>query len=163
MLDYTLVTPKATYRPITPTDVPGFLHLAAGRFREEAPELEISADQVLLTVRELQRHKEKGSILVFEREECLVGYCILIPCWSNTHGGMLLVIDELYVAPAQRKQEIAEDFITLLKKAAPRECVGLRMDLPRAGRKAMSSWRKLGFNESERATLTVKVDRPGAL
>ena len=163
MLDYTLVTPKATYRPITPTDVPGFLHLSAGRFREEAPELEISADQVLLTVRELQRHKEKGSILVFEREECLVGYCILIPCWSNTHGGMLLVIDELYVAPAQRKQEIAEDFITLLKKAAPRECVGLRMDLPRAGRKAMSSWRKLGFNESERATLTVKVDRPGAL
>jgi len=163
VLDYTLATPKATYRPITPTDVPGFLHLAAGRFREEAPELEISADQVLLTVRELQRHKEKGSILVFEREECLVGYCILIPCWSNTHGGMLLVIDELYVAPAQRKQEIAEDFITLLKKAAPRECVGLRMDLPRAGRKAMSSWRKLGFNESERATLTVKVDRPGAL
>ncbi|HYW84022.1 MAG TPA: GNAT family N-acetyltransferase [Spirochaetia bacterium] len=159
MLDYTLVTPKATYRPITPTDVPGFLQLAAGRFREEAPELEIGADQILLTVRELQRHKEKGSILVFEREACLVGYCILVPCWSNAHGGMLLVIDELYVAPAQREQGIAEDFITLLKKAAPRECVGLRLDVPRAGRKAMSTWRKLGFDESEGTTLTLRVDR----
>ena len=159
MLDYTLVTPKATYRPITPTDVPGFLKLAAGRFREEAPETPISAEQILLTVRELQRHKEKGSILVFEREECLVGYCILIPCWSNTRGGMLLVIDELYVAPAQREQGIAEDFITLLKKAAPRDCVGLRLEVPRGGRKAMSSWRNLGFDESERATLTLKVDR----
>ena len=120
----------------------------------------MSAEQILLTVRELQRHKEKGSILVFEREECLVGYCILIPCWSNTHGGMLLVIDELYVAPAQREQGIAEDFITLLKKAAPRDCVGLRLEVARAGRKAMSSWHKLGFDESERTTLTLKVDRP---
>jgi diamine N-acetyltransferase len=159
VLDYTLVTPKATYRPITPTDVPGFLKLAAGRFREQSPELEMSAEQILLTVRELQRHKEKGSILVFEREDCLVGYCILIPCWSNTHGGMLLVIDELYVAPAQREQGIAEDFITLLKKAAPRDCVGLRLEVARAGRKAMSSWHKLGFDESERTTLTLKVDR----
>jgi len=159
VLDYTLVTPKATYRPITPPDVPGFLHLAAGRFREEVPEMEISPEQFLSTVRELQRHKEKGSILVFEREECLVGYCILIPSWSNTYGGVLLVIDELYVAPAHREQGIAEDFITLLKKAAPRECVALRLEVSHAGRKAMSSWRKLGFDESERATLTLKVDR----
>jgi ribosomal protein S18 acetylase RimI-like enzyme len=121
--------------------------------------MEISPDQFLSTVRELQRHKEKGSILVFEREECLVGYCILIPSWSNTYGGVLLVIDELYVAPAHREQGIAEDFITLLKKAAPRECVALRMEVSHAGRKAMSSWRKLGFDESERATLTLKVDR----
>ena len=159
MLDYTLVTPKATYRPIAPTDVPGFLHLAAGRFREEAPGLEISADRILLTIQELQRHKEKGSILVFEREERLVGYCILIPCWSNAHGGMLLVIDELYVAPAEREQRIAEDFITLLKKAAPRECVGLRLEVRHAGRKAISAWRKLGFDETEGTTLTLKVDR----
>ena len=159
MLDYSLVTPKATYRPITPPDVPGFLHLAAGRFREELPELEISAEQVLATVRELQRHKEKGSILVFEREERLVGYCILIPCWSNSQGGVLLDIDELYVAPDLREQGIAEDFITLLKKAAPKECVALRLEVNRSGRKALSAWRKLGFGESERTTLTVKVDR----
>jgi GNAT superfamily N-acetyltransferase len=159
VLDYTLVTPTATYRPITPTDVPGFLHLAAGRFREEAPEMEIGADQILLTVREFQRHKEKGSILVFEKEERLVGYCILVPCWSNTHGGTLLLVDELYVAPAQRGQGIAEDFITLLKKAAPRDCVGLRLDVLRAGRKTMSFWRRLGFDETGRAALTMKVDR----
>jgi ribosomal protein S18 acetylase RimI-like enzyme len=159
VLDYTLVTPKATYRAITPPDVPGFLHLAADRYREELPGMEISPEQILSTVRELQHHKDKGSILVFEREECLVGYCILIPCWSNAYGGILLVIDELYVAPDQREQGIAEDFITLLKKVAPRECAALRLDVRRAGRKAMSSWRKLGFAESERATLTFKIDR----
>ena len=159
MLDYTLVTPKATYRPLTPTDVPSFLRLAAGRFQEEAPEMQMTADRVLLTVRELQRHKEKGSILVFEREESLVGYCILIPCWSNTHGGVLLLIDELYVAPAQRAQGIAEDFIALLKKAAPQDCVGLRLEVSHAARKAIGSWRKLGFSRWEGASLTLKVDR----
>lgn len=121
--------------------------------------MEISPEQILSTVRELQHHKDKGSILVFEREECLVGYCILIPCWSNEYGGILLVIDELYVAPDQREQGIAEDFIALLKKVAPRECVALRLEASRAGRKAMSSWRKLGFAESERAALTFKIDR----
>lgn len=159
MLDYTLVTPKATYRAITPPDVPSFLRLVAGRYQEELPGTDISPDQVLTTVRELQRHKEKGSILVFEREESLIGYCILIPLWSNTYGGVLLVIDELYVAPIQREQGIAEDFITLLKKVAPRDCVAIRLEVSRAGRKAMSAWRKLGFAESGRATLTLKVER----
>jgi ribosomal protein S18 acetylase RimI-like enzyme len=159
VLDYTLVTPKATYRAITPPDVPGFLHLAARRHREDLPGTEISPEQLLSTVRELQHHKDKGSILVFEREESLVGYCILIPRWSNTYGGVLIVIDELYVAPDHRDQGIAEDFIALLKKVAPRECVALRLEVSHAGRKAMGSWRKLGFVESERATLTLKVDR----
>ena len=159
MLDYTLVTPKATYRALTPRDVPGFLRLVAGCHQEELPGTNISSDQILATVRELQRHKEKGSILVFEREESLIGYCILIPLWSNTYGGVLLVIDELYVAPIQRTQGIAEDFITLLKKVAPRDCVAIRLDVNRAGRKTLSSYKKLGFAESERATLTMKVER----
>lgn len=159
VLDYTLVTPKATYRAITPPDVPSFLHLVAGRHQEELPGTDISPDQILTTVRELQRHKEKGSILVFEREGSLIGYCILIPFWSNTHGGVLLVIDELYVAPIQREHGIAEDFITLLKKVAPQECVAIQLDVKRAGKKTMSSWKRLGFAESERATLTLKVEQ----
>jgi GNAT superfamily N-acetyltransferase len=159
VLDYTLVTPKATYRAITPPDVPGFLRLVAGRYQEEFPGTDISSDQVLATVRELQRHKEKGSILVFEKEEILVGYCILIPCWSNRLGGMLLLIDELYVAAVQREKGIAEDFLALLKKVAPMDCVAIRLEVSRAGKKAMGSYRKLGFVESERASMTMMVER----
>jgi GNAT superfamily N-acetyltransferase len=147
MLDYTLVTTKATYRQVTPVDLPGLAKLASSCWQEERREGE-ARDRIIATVREMDRHTLKGSVLVFEKDEFLVGYCILIPSWSNERGGTIISVDELYVVPSHREHRLEEDFIALLKKVAPQDCVGIRVELGRDARRRAAAYRRLGFRES---------------
>ena len=153
MLDYTLVTTKATYRLVTPVDLPGLFALAAACCQEEHRG-EAARERMAATVQELSRHKQKGSVLVFERGELLVGYCILIPSWSNEEGGTVISVDELYVAPAHRPHGLEEDFIALLRKVAPQDCVGIRVALSRGARGKAATYRRLGFRESGQSVMT---------
>jgi GNAT superfamily N-acetyltransferase len=154
VLDYTLVTPKAAYRPLLPTDLPVFLRLVAAYYRENLPGTSITPEQILATVKELVRHKDRGSVLLFEKGEAIVGYCILINYWSNEYGGNLLVVDELYVVPEERSHGIATDFLELLQKVAPRDCVALQLEVNAANRKAVRLYTELGFQKSERVIMT---------
>ena len=162
MLDYTLVTTKATYRLLTPQDVPFFLGLVKAERAEGRDDPPFDAARVLATVRELQPAKGRGSVYVFEREQKLVGYCILVNCWSSNECGNVIVADELYVVPEMRAEEIASDFLGLLLKVAPEGTTSIRIEVP-PGRRNAAPYAKLGFRESEKRALTVKITRTGSL
>ena len=159
MLDYTLVTTKATYRLINPQDVPFFLKLVQAERRERRDAPPYDAQKVLATVKELQPARGRGSVYVFERDQKLVGYCILVNCWSSDQCGIVLVADELYVVPEQRAEEIAEDFLALLLKVAPEGTTSIRIEVPRAGRRSAASFVKLGFRESGKSALSMRITR----
>lgn len=127
MLDYTLVSTKAIYRLLTPQDMPIFLKLvqAERTERRDAPPFDLN--RVLLTIKELQPARGKGTVYVFEREQRLVGYCMLTSCWSSDQCGNVLVADELYVVPEMRVDGIAEDFLGLLLKVAPEGTTSVRV------------------------------------
>ena len=158
MLDYTLVTTKATYRLLTPQDMPIFLKLvqAERTERRDAPPFDLN--RVLLTIKELQPARGKGTIYVFEREQRLVGYCMLTSCWSSDQCGNVLVADELYVVPEMRVDGIAEDFLGLLLKVAPEGTTSVRVEVPK-GRRNTAAFEKLGFKESARSVLSMRVTR----
>ena len=99
MLDYTLVSAKATYRLLTPQDLPIFLRLAQAAWAERDDLPPFDPQRVLATVKELQPARGRGSIYVFEREQRLAGFCFLVNCWSSAECGTVLVADELYVDP----------------------------------------------------------------
>ena len=136
MLDYTLVTTKATYRPLNAVDVPGFISLVTRSRQEEIPGEPLPPERVIALLHELARHKDRGVLLVFEAEERLIGYALLRNRWSMACGGPELAVDELYVVPEQRERGIASDFIALLKKVAPQDCMTIRWELPRPTRRA---------------------------
>ena len=158
MLDYTLVSTKATYRLLTPQDMPIFLKLvqAERTERRDAPPFDLN--RVLLTIKELQPARGKGTIYVFEREQRLVGYCMLTSCWSSDQCGNVLVADELYVVPEMRVDGIAEDFLGLLLKVAPEGTTSVRVEVPK-GRRNTAPFEKLGFKESARSVLSMRVTR----
>jgi hypothetical protein len=158
MLDYTLVTTKATYRLLTPQDMPVFLRLVQAARVEirDAPPFDLN--RVLATVKELQPSKGKGTVYVFEREQRLVGYCMLVNCWSSDQYGSVLVADELYVVPDQRVQDIAGDWLGLLLKVAPEGTSSVRIEVPR-GRRNAAAYEKIGFRESGKTVLSMRVTR----
>jgi GNAT superfamily N-acetyltransferase len=154
MLDYTLVSTLATYRLLTPRDMPGFITMVRTRYNEEMPESPIPAEQVIATVRELEHNRDRGTVFIFDREESLVGYCILVNYWSNEYGGTVLCVDELYVTPGQRGQGIASDFLNLIAKVAPEGCRAMQLEVKTRNRKAMGFYRKLGFEDVRRTILS---------
>ncbi|HET6450782.1 MAG TPA: hypothetical protein VFI08_05700 [Spirochaetia bacterium] len=158
MLDYTLVSPKATYRILTPADMPLFLRMVeAARAEAGGPRL-FDPARVLATVKELQPAKGRGSIFVFERGQVLAGYGILVNCWSTAQCGMVIVVDELYVSPGQRDLGLAEDFLLLLAKVAPEGTTSIRIELP-PGRRHAAPYTAVGFKESERNTFSLRISR----
>jgi hypothetical protein len=158
MLDYTLVTTKATYRLLTPQDIPFFLKLAQAEHAERREAPPFDAQKVLATVKELQPAWGRGSVYVFEREQKIVGYCFLVNCWSSDECGTVLVADDLYVVPEQR-EEIAADFLTLLVKVAPAGTTSIRIEVPRAGRGSAAPFVKLGFRESGKSAFSMRTMR----
>ncbi len=158
MLDYTLVSPKATYRILTPADMPLFLRMVeAARTERGGPNL-FDPGRVLATVKELQPSKGRGSIFVFERGQTLAGYCMLVNCWSSEQCGTVLVADELYVSPGQRDQGLAEDFLLLVAKVAPEGSTSIRIEVPRRGRGA-APFAAIGFKDSGREVLSLHIPR----
>jgi GNAT superfamily N-acetyltransferase len=159
MLGYTLVSSKATYRTPTPRDMPGLVKLVQAFYRECEAAAEMPAERIHATVAELERSRDRGAVFVFEREGMLAGYAILILVWSNEMGGTVLVVDELYVEPGQRRLGVASDFLGLLEKVAPEGVVALQLEVNRANRRALGLCRKLGFQDSGRQLLSLAVER----
>jgi hypothetical protein len=161
MLDYTLVSPKATYRLLTPADVPFFLRMVQAARVEAGDTHLFDPARILATVKELQPARGKGSVYVFEREQKLAGYCVLVNCWSTEQCGTAIVADEFWVVPEMREQDLAADFLLLLSKVAPEGSTSIRIELPR-GRKSSAPYVKLGFRESGRDVLFMRVRRERA-
>jgi GNAT superfamily N-acetyltransferase len=158
MLDYTLVTTKATYRPLNPVDVPAFIHLLTRQHREELSGEPLPPERVLAFLQEMEHHKDRGALLVFEVEESLAGYALLRPRWCTEAGAPELCVEELYVVPEQRGREIAADFLALMKKVSPQGCRRILLEAPREDRKGIDACRKLGFKESGRVILSLDIE-----
>jgi GNAT superfamily N-acetyltransferase len=159
MLDYTLVSTLATYRLLTPRDMPGYIGMVQACHREVAPGKPIPTEQVVATVRELEHNRDKGTVFIFDREETLVGYCILINHWSNEYGGTVLCVDELFVTPGQRGRGIASDFLNLIARVAPEGCRAMQLEVDRRNRRAMRLYAELDFSDTGRSVLTRPIKR----
>jgi hypothetical protein len=163
MLDYTLVSAKATYRLLTPQDVPIFLRLAQAAWAERQDLPPFDPQRVLATVKELQPARGKGTVYVFEREQRLAGFCFLVNCWSSAECGTVIVADELYVQPELRHLDLAGDFLLLLAKVAPQGSTSIRIELSsgrlRDRRASTAAYTKLGFRRSGRDVLSLRIKR----
>ena len=158
MLDYTLVSTRATYRMLQPTDVPAFLALVNACNHGGLRESPNPQERILATFRELQRNKDRGTLFVFEKEQALVGYCILINTWSNSLGGILLAVDELHINPALVDPDLRQDFLQLLAKVAPAEVRAIQVAADAKDKRALAAYRKMGFHDSGRDFLLMNLE-----
>ena len=147
MLDYNLVSSLATYRMPVPEDIPALVDLVERFHAETRSGREVGQPGVLATLKELNQHRRSGSWFVFEKDEEVIGYCLIANRWSNGLGGIVLHVDELYVRPGRRGRGVATEFLGLLAKVAPGDAAAIRFELPAENRRAHGLLRRLGFLE----------------
>ena len=136
-----------TFRPCRPADRLRLQRLMAALYREDPAGRPVTGSAIVRTLRALAADPARGSAVVFWRGGGIVGYAILVNFWSNEHGGNVVHIDELYVAPTHRGRGIGSSFIEGLRRQ-PGSAVALALEVTPRNRRALQLYRRLGFVRS---------------
>jgi len=133
------------YLPYQPQFKTRLTELVNGLHREDPAGKPISPEKIELTIQTLTTRPDLGEILLFQKDNDLVGYAFLINFWSNEYGGNILTIDELYIDQAYRNQGIGTDFLNYLRTTKYKNAVALQLETTPDNDRAKKLYQKLGF------------------
>ena len=127
----------------------------------EDPVNELITDKkIAKTFKELRRNPCKGKIIIFEKDNVIIGYSVLIFYWSNEYGGDILHIDELYVKPEYRERGAATCFFKHIAKTYRDKIVAVQLEVSSSNTRAMNYYLKLGFKRTRNVHLTHTLGMP---
>lgn len=113
-------------------------------YEEDNEGQEMTQSKIDLTLKTLEDKPELGALMLFLSDGELAGYALLIHYWSNEYGGMIINLDELFVAKAYRNRGIASEFLAYLRKRNPQE-PAIELEVMPSNEKALKLYRRHGF------------------
>jgi len=115
-------------------------------YREVHTEKSISKEIITKTIDELCSFPEKGSIYVFEMQNVIVGYMILIYYWSMEFGGNIVFIDEIFISPSYRNKNIGSNFLKTIIDRHIKSFIAIQLEVSPSNYKAQKFYEKNGFS-----------------
>jgi ribosomal protein S18 acetylase RimI-like enzyme len=126
-------------------------------YRDDPDGKALTNEQIDSTFQRLATHPDFGKILVFDINNQIIGYSLLINFWSNEYGGIILVIDELYITPQYRSRGIGTHFISFLKENKFNDCIALELEVLPYNARALKLYKQIGFKKSNRDYLLLEI------
>lgn len=141
-----------------PTDDDAVTQMCVALYREDPGTRPVHAEDVGRTLAHFRAHPERGGVLVLLRDapardapgtrEIPVGYAVLCAYWSNELGGLIAIVDELYVRPEARSQGIAKalfDALAAGRVAGFASLVAIDLEVTPDNARARALYARLGF------------------
>jgi ribosomal protein S18 acetylase RimI-like enzyme len=147
-----------TYRKFNNTDFNILAGLMLGLYEEDPATKHITREKIRHTVDSLDGHPDRGTIIMIEDENEILGYSLLINFWSNEYGGNITVIDELYIKKEYRSRGIGTNFISYLIKIRYNNSVALQLETTPKNKKARKLYEKLGFEAGRNKTFYLELE-----
>lgn len=116
--------------------------------KSEDSDTMMSPPDISLTLSELERKPDKGTLISMLKGTELIGYAIIIFFWSNEFGGDIIEIDELYVASAHRNSGVGGSFFEWLERTYSNSGRGFSLQASPRNVAAVRLYEKLGFISS---------------
>ena len=122
----------------------------------EDPEGEpMSISKISNTLTYANNHPGEVSVRVITEGDEIAGYAILVPFYSNEHGGNIINIDEMYIKPQYRGCGLATEFINLLKRE--RDIIGIALETTPSNNSALKLYQRLGFEVQENTHMLARI------
>ena len=86
-----------------------------------------------------------------------VGYCLISFLWSTEMGGLIALIDELYVSSDYQGQKLGSAFLQYIEKYYKGKIVGLRLEVCSSNLGAIRLYEKQGFHFLEYRQMIKKL------
>ncbi len=125
-------------------------------YAEDPAALPVPKQNTRETLAVLRREVVRGRAVVLELNEVIAGYALLIPFWSNELGGEVVVIDELYIKQAYRKQGHGRALLVELVRGEglwPGRAVALELEVTPQNGRAASLYASVGFEPVKNSRL----------
>ncbi len=141
--------PANSIRPAIPEDAPAIVRFQI-EMALESEGLNLDAATVADGVRAVFDDPSKGSYVVAERGDEVVGVLLLVPEWSDWRNGTVLWIHSVFVAPWARRSGVYAAMYAHLQErvAADTSLRGLRLYVDRTNRSARAVYERLGMDGS---------------
>jgi ribosomal protein S18 acetylase RimI-like enzyme len=145
------------YRQFKISDSKAVSELVKSLYREDPGGKPMSSQKIQNTFDSLAEHPDRGTIIVIENEEKVIGYAILINFWSNEFGGNIVNIDELYIKEEFRSKGITTNFIKYLVENKFSNSVALQLEVTPENTKAQSLYENFGFKPHRNRILILEL------
>jgi ribosomal protein S18 acetylase RimI-like enzyme len=122
-------------------------------YKEDRGVNPITDEKISNTVTKLAKNPNKGVIMIFEENDVIIGYSILIPYWSNEYGGDIMHIDEIYVKGEHRRRGAATRFFDYVSREFKGKVVALQLEVSPSRSELIDFYRKRGFSKTKNTHL----------
>jgi len=134
------------------------IHFLVRELYSEDQKIAIDEGHITRTLAALKGLPEKGCVVVFENDNSIIGYTILIPFWSNEYGGNILNIDEIFLLPAFRGKGLGTEVIRSLIQQRPYHAVAVQLETTPDNSRAKRLYEKIGFKTYENQQLIFEYE-----
>ena len=143
------------WRPARPQDRDEIVSMCLALYREDPGLDSVQPPQVRETLAVFERDPGRGRAVVADVGDQVAGYAFLVPFWSNGVGGEVCEVDELYVRPERRGEEIGSGLFEAIDAGRFGAFVGTALGVSPGNAGARRLYERLGF----RAAGTTMVRR----
>jgi ribosomal protein S18 acetylase RimI-like enzyme len=110
-------------------------------------------------LRVLDHHENLWGYLFIDKESARpVGYALVTSYWSNEEGGNVIVLDEIYINPADRAKGYAQIFMDWLERHFS-DCVTITLEVLANNKRAAAFYEKVGFVSDGYVSYTKKIKK----
>ena len=137
------------FRACTEADLPIVQNYVISLYRVDPSGMEMTAMKIHQTFQQFTLKRDKGRIIVFEIDNTVVGYAILVFFWSNEFGGDVIEIDELFVQEDYRDRGIGKTFFQWLEETWHSQAVAFALQTTPTNERAITFYQRMGFSLSK--------------
>lgn len=134
------------FRKYTNNDYKELLEMITALYDEDPEGQQMDEFKVNATINEFKQNPQKLDIVMFIKDNIIIGYSILVYYWSNEYGGNILNIDELYVKKEFRNQGVSTYFLSFIEKMD--NSVTFQLETTPSNQRALNYYEQLGFKRS---------------
>lgn len=134
-------------RPLTPGDREQFIALGREFYRSAAVLHPIPDSRFAATFDAVMAGNPMVDAFLLESEGVPAGYAILALTWSNEAGGLVVWLEELYIAPPFQGRGLGQAFFAFMDRQYAGRAVRFRLEVTPENAGAIRLYRRLGYRE----------------
>ena len=150
---------SAAIRAAIVEDVPQLVELMREFYAESQYTLDAERAEMVFT--QLLADDRLGRVWLVEQDRSTVGYIVITFVFSMEYGGLNAVVDDLFIRPTARHQGLGHTvMLQAIESCRAQGVRALHLETEPANGAAMRLYRRVGFKESGRQLMTLRLDAP---
>jgi GNAT superfamily N-acetyltransferase len=144
--------------PLTPDHAPLFAKMVTQLYLDDPSSTVMTLERAAAQAERMLTEPWLAHPLLVLGQGAVVGYCVLVPFFSNEYGGTVGVVDELFIIAEQRGRGYGSQVIQAMKGwGASHGYVMLELEVNVANTRAKAFYEREGFKGLTRTLMHAKL------